>query len=204
VNLSNPLSSFMSGLDAIALRVVARSNAEFTGRQVARLAEIGTPANIRLSLLRLAAIGLIKAVPAPHATMYSANRDHILWPAIEIALNAREELGKRIAGFARTTAPGGVTITLYGSVARNASTSESDIDLLVVFPDAVELDVRDEFVTELRDRVQLWSGNDAQIYDVTESTLSTLREKEDPMVASWETEGILLYGKSARELTAKL
>ena len=203
MNLSDPLSSFMGGLDAVALRVVARSNAEFTGRQVARLAAIGTPANIRLSLLRLAAIGLIRVVPTPHATMYSANREHILWPAIEIAINAREELGKRISGFADTTAPDGVTITLYGSVARKESTSESDVDLLVVFPDAVELNVRDVFVTALRDGVQLWSGNDAQIYDVTESALSTLREEEDPIVASWRTDGIVLYGKRAVGLAAR-
>lgn len=33
--------------------------------------------------------------------MYSANRLHILWPAVEIAMNARQELNMRIAALAR-------------------------------------------------------------------------------------------------------
>ena len=100
MDLSAPLASFMNGLDAVTLRVVARAGANLSGRQIARLAGAGTPANVRLSLLRLVDIGLVTMVPAPHATMYSANRSHILWPAVEIAMSARLELNRRIAAFA--------------------------------------------------------------------------------------------------------
>lgn len=196
MNLSAPLTSFMNDLDAVALRVIARSGAELTGRQIARLAGTGTPANIRLSLLRLVSIGLVRSAPAPHATMYSANRAHILWPAVEIMMNARQELNRRIAVFADTVAPEGVTVALYGSVARGDSTGQSDIDLLVVFPDDVEPDDRDEFVTGLRDKVQLWSGNDAQIYDLSASALFRQQEKGDPIVDSWAADGIVVFGDS--------
>lgn len=126
MDLSAPLASFMNGLlDAVALRVVARAGTELTGRQVARLAGTGTPADVRLSLLRLVDIGLVISVPAPHATMFSANRSHILWSAVEVAMNAGRELNSRLAAFATASAP-----------------------------DAVTLDGRDEFVTGLRDGVQ--------------------------------------------------
>jgi predicted nucleotidyltransferase len=196
VDLSAPLASFMNGLDAVALRVVARAGSALTGRQIARLAGTGTPANVRLSLLRLVDIGLVISVPAPHATMYSANRSHILWPAVEIAMNARQELNRRVAAFADSSAPEGVTVALYGSVARGDSTKTSDVDLLVVFPDEVALDDRDEFVTGLRDNVQLWTGNDAQIYDLTESSLTRQKEDGDPIVDSWASEGIVVFGNS--------
>ena len=196
MDLSAPLASFMNGLDAVTLRVVARSGAELSGRQIARLAGTGTPANVRLSLLRLVDIGLVTMVPAPHATMYSANRSHILWPAVEIAMNARQELNRRIATFADASAPDGVTVALYGSVARGDSNKKSDIDLLVIFPDAVTIDGRDEFVTGLRDSVQLWTGNDAQIYDLTESALTRQREEGDPIIDSWATDGIIVFGHS--------
>lgn len=196
MDLSAPLASFMNGLDAVALRVVARAGAALTGRQIARLAGTGTPANIRLALLRLVDIGLVVSMPAPHATMYSANRSHILWPAVEIAMNARQELNRRIATFADASAPAGVTVALYGSVARGDSTNNSDIDLLVVFPDTVALDDRDEFVTGLRDSVQLWTGNDAQIYDLTESALTRQRQGGDPIVVNWATDGIVVFGNS--------
>lgn len=196
MDLSAPLASFMSGLDAVALRVVARAGSEITGRQVARIAGIGTPANIRLSLLRLVDIGLVISVPAPHATMYSANRSHILWPAVEIAISARKELNARIATFADANAPEDVVIVLYGSVARGESTKASDIDLLVVFPDTIALESRDEFVTGLRDSVQLWTGNDAQVYDLTESSLMRQQKAGDPIVDSWAADGIVVYGRN--------
>ena len=196
MDLSAPLTSFMNGLDAVTLRVVARSGAELSGRQIARLAGTGTPANVRLSLLRLVDIGLVAMVPAPHATMYSANRSHILWPAVEIAMSAHQELNRRIATFAEACAPDGVTVALYGSVARGDSNKTSDIDLLVIFPDAVTLDSRDEFVTELRDNVQLWSGNDAQIYDLAESALTRQKEEGDPIIDSWATDGVIVFGHS--------
>lgn len=194
MDLSAPMASLMGGLDAVALRVVARAGAELTGRQVARLAGTGTPANIRLSLLRLVDIGLVISVPAPHATMFSANRSHILWPAIEIAMSTRQELNRRISSFAGERAPEGVTIALYGSVARGDSTVTSDIDLLVVFPDTTTLDSRDDFVTELRNSVQVWTGNDAQIYDLTASALMKQGEERDPMVDSWTADGLIVFG----------
>ena len=196
MDLSAPLASFMNGLDAVTLRVVARAGANLSGRQIARLAGAGTPANVRLSLLRLVDIGLVTMVPAPHATMYSANRSHILWPAVEIAMSARLELNRRIAAFAEACAPDGVTVALYGSVARGDSNKTSDIDLLVIFPDAVTLDSRDEFITELRDNVQLWSGNDAQIYDLAESALTRQKGEGDPMVDSWTADGVIVFGNS--------
>lgn len=196
MDLSAPLASFMKGLDAVTLRVVARAGAELTGRQIARLAATGTPANVRLSLRRLVDIGLVISVPAPHATMYSANRSHILWTAVEVAMNARRELNRRIAAFTDASAPEGVTVAIYGSVARGDPTAKSDVDLLVVFPDAVTLDARDQFVTGLRDSVRLWTGNDAQVYDVTETDLARQQEEADPIVDSWSADGIIVFGVS--------
>ncbi|MBG6060038.1 putative nucleotidyltransferase [Cryobacterium sp. MP_M5] len=111
-------------------------------------------------------------------------------------MNARQELNRRVAAFADSSAPEGVTVALYGSVARGDSTKTSDVDLLVVFPDEVALDDRDEFVTGLRDNVQLWTGNDAQIYDLTESSLTRQKEDGDPIVDSWASEGIVVFGNS--------
>jgi hypothetical protein len=109
-------------------------------------------------------------------------------------MNARQELGRRIREFSRTQAPHGVTVALYGSVARGDSTQTSDIYLLVVFPDTTVIDERDEFITQLRNNVELWTGNNAQIYDVTRSALGQHQKQGDPIVKNWAVDGIVIYG----------
>ena len=202
MELSQPLMSLMRELDATALGVLARGGAELTGRQVARLAGSKSPDSIRLALHRLADAGLVIARTEPQATIYSANREHLLWAAIEAALNSRAELEHRIRNLASGSVITGVTIAIYGSVARGDSTRSSDVDLLVIFPDETTSETRDEFVAELRTHVEHWTGNETQIYDLSRSDLVKQRADGDPIVQSWLAEAIVLTGEPLRNIAS--
>lgn len=192
MHVSEPLSSMFSPAEAQALEVLARANTEFTGRQVARLAS-GTPAGIRKALLRLVETGLVLMRPEPHATYFRANRDHVLWGAVEIALGAPRELERRVAEFSTMHVPES-TVAVYGSVARRDSTPSSDIDLLVVHPDNVTIEARDEFSEELREQLEAWSGNPVQIYDVDHTTLRSQYKRHDPIVEQWQQQARTIAG----------
>lgn len=203
MNLTEPLASLLDTNAAAALRVLSRSQASFTGRQIARLADNSNAASIRNALLRLVATGLVIAHREPHATHYHSNREHVLWPAIETALNARHTVGARISDLAQRRRLPGMTIALYGSVAREEAHSESDIDLLLVLPDDVTTSDRDDFIDELDTSVRLWTGNDVQIYDITHSDLARQRASGDPIVASWDADAITIFGTPLHQAIAR-
>lgn len=188
----------MTTVEAAAITVLARAQTDYTGRQVARLANAGTPNGIRKALLRLADVGLVEATPEPHATRYQANRGHVLWPAIEIALNAPSEVERRIGEFARTSSPGS-TVAIYGSVARGEADAESDVDILVIHADTKEPGERDNFAVELAARVEQWTGNPAQVYDLTESRLRGQIGARDPIAQRWLAEARTIVGDDVAE-----
>lgn len=195
MHLSQPLASMMSSVEAAAVDVLARADTDFTGRQVARLAGARNPNGIRKALLRLAEVGLVIATPEPHSTRYRANREHLLWPAVEAALAARDELEERIAAFASDASPGS-TVALYGSVARGDATADSDVDLLVVNPDTTTEEVRNRFTADLAGRVERWTGNPVQVYDLSDGRLREQLAARDPIAERWLGEARTVAGRT--------
>jgi predicted nucleotidyltransferase len=187
VDLSAPLTALARRTDAAALSVLAAAREPLTGRQVARLAGESTAANIRSALLRLVDIGLVTSAARPDAVLYAANREHLIWPAVEIALRAREDLADRIRRLTEKHASLGTTVLLYGSVARGEADADSDVDLLVVQePHATN---RESFPDYLRDDVRTWTGNRAQIFDATPEEIRQMWQAKDPLIDSWLREG---------------
>lgn len=130
--------------------------------------------------------------------MYVANKEHLLWPAIEIALDAESELMRRIRAMTKEGGFQFTTVVLYGSVARGESDAESDVDLLVV--QARHGELRQAYIDYLREDVQKWTGNRTQIFDLTVDDLRRMSQAGDPIVTSWLEEGRLVVGEDLRVL----
>jgi len=192
MDLSAPLTALSRRTDAATLQVLASAGEPLTGRQVARLAGESTPSNIRLALLRLVDVGLVTSAPRQDAVLYTANREHLVWPAVVSALGVREELTRRIRVMTEKHASFGTTVMLYGSVARGDSDAESDVDLLVVqLPTAAN---RDAYLDFLRGDVRKWTGNTAQIFDATPDEVRRMSRSKDPLVDAWLAEGVHIAG----------
>jgi hypothetical protein len=202
MDLSHPIRGIIPTLDAPVLEVLAGTTRGLSGREVQRLAGTGSVRGVQLVLARLVAQGLVSAEEHASATLYEANRSHLAWPSVEALVGLRRHLLDRIRAAATgwTIAP--LHVSLFGSAARREGDAASDIDLLIVRPDALAEgdEVWEAQIDALRDGVLAWTGNRCQAFEIDRSRLGAHLAAGDPLVGNWLRDGVLLAGESLRSL----
>ena len=91
------------------------------------------------------------------------------------------------------------------SFARGEADEASDIDILLVRPDALaEGDA--EWLTQvsrLDGLIEKLTGNQAQIIDIAPQTLGSMAREDDPLVHSWRADAVHLFGVRLLNLLRK-
>lgn len=193
--MSEPYACVISGLEGPVLIVLSGTMRPLTGRQVQRLAPRGSVRGIGLALDRLVDQGLVRAEPAGRAVLYTANRAHLAWSAVETLLSLREQFFGRLSHRLTRWSPAPRGAVVFGSAARGDGGIDSDIDLLLVRPDAADAEVWSESTDRLREEVMSWTGNRLQVVEVTETRWEQMRETGDPLADSIVRDGVdLLHG----------
>lgn len=200
MDVSWPIASVIPTLDAPVLGVLARTSRPLTGREVHRLAGAGSESGVRLVLGRLTQHGIVSAEQAGKATLYTANRDHLTWPAIELLSGLRQALLDRIGRLVETWEVTPVSVAVFGSVARSDGDTESDIDVLIVHSD-VDADAWEAQIDDLRDQVTTWTGNTCQIYDVSVAEYGEHLRTSEPIVNEWRQDAIVVFGLPLPRIT---
>jgi len=205
VNLTDSLSAVIPSVDGRVLSVLARSGLPVTGLQAATLAG-ASPERVRQILRRLAGDGLVSTQRAGSAVLYKANRDHLLWPAIDRLVHDADQAIWMLKGRVSTAiddaldpadAPR-VTAALFGSVARGDAGPSSDVDVLLITPDDVAGPDVEKVIEVVIDAVQKATGNECNVFAVTRSRLDELVASEDPMVPSWTADADVFHGPDFR------
>ena len=198
MNLSEPLDGLTTVVEAAVLRVLARTDVGFSGRQVHGVASVGSTSSVHRALTGFVNLGLVSAEPRPPSIVYRINRQHALWPVIELALTARNRVIDSIREFCANDFPRSldVSVVLYGSVARRDSTRDSDVDLFAVYPDDVDEDSVIDFNFHLRAQIEQLTGNRAQIVSMSRTYIAERVDGGDPLVTNVLADGILLHGRS--------
>ena len=88
-----------------------------------------------------------------------------------------------------------VHASVFGSTARGDGDLDSDVDLLIVHPPGASGDERWQAqVDELRDQIEAWTGNRANIVDRSETQLAELVRQQRPIVAELRSDAIVIAG----------
>jgi predicted nucleotidyltransferase len=200
VDLKNPIHAVVPTLDGPVLEVLARITRPLSGREVHRLARRGSPNGIRLALARLAEQGVVNAEQRSTAVYYTANRDHLAWPAVETLTSVRRTLLERLRAELKSWQPAAIHASLFGSAARGDGDAASDIDLLLVRPDEIAEDDSPcaEQVDRLRHHVVSWTGNRCHAFQVDRERLVEHVQANDPLIDSWLRDAITLAGPDLR------
>jgi len=164
MRLQNPFAAVSTtGLDSQVLTVLARTEQYLSVHQIHQLLpEKGSPQGIRKSVVRLVEQGGVLERATGRSFAYALNRDHLLAEAILTIAKAKSELLSRMSQIISEWPIQPLTAKLFGSAARNEMRADSDIDLLIVMPDAATDDVVDESVRRLAAQAALWTGNDVR------------------------------------------
>jgi len=200
MNVSHPVRGVIPTLDAPVLEALAGTTRPMTGREIHRLAKVGSDRGIRLVLNRLAAQGLAIADEHAGATLYVANRAHLAWPAIESLITLRMRFLGHLRDRIGTWEWPAVHASLFGSAARGDGDEHSDIDVLVVRPDDAPNDAWEAQLAALRAWVHESTGNRCQVFDVDRARFAEHVAADDPLVAAWRREGIHLVGSPIESL----
>jgi predicted nucleotidyltransferase len=206
VNLSAPAEAVVPTLDGPVLLALAKLSGPVTGRQVHQLTGTGSEAGVRKVLARLVRHGLVRESPAGAAYLYSINREHLAWPAVQELAGMRGQLLARLRHVLGEWGVRARCAALFGSAARGDGDVDSDIDVLVIRQRRVSAD--DESwqaqLDQLRDDVRAWTGNSCQIYELGSDDLQRHIAAGDPMVAAWRTDAITIAGTDLRGLLRDL
>src|SRR5664280_476791 len=141
MNLSDPMSSVVPAAHGAVLAVLARTDRPLSGRQVADLSGGHVKQSRAHQVLHeLTEAGVVLCEERPPAKLYRLNRDHVAATGIVVLASQRDELLRRIRDHIERWMPRAVAVWLFGSAARGEGGPRSDIDLLVVRPDALAHD----------------------------------------------------------------
>jgi predicted nucleotidyltransferase len=207
VDLSIPLATVTPTLDAGVLQVLAATTAGCTAGEVHRRLGRGSDEGVRRVLARLVAQGVVVIDTPGRYPVYRLNREHVAVPHIEALSAVRREIieriGRELAGWKIVPKHGG----LYGSFARGTADADSDIDVLILRPEPMDAALEDAWLDQLahlQDKILSWTGNAAQLIDLSPATLGQMARQDDPLVDSWRAEEVHLHGERLLDLLRRL
>lgn len=184
------------------LEVLANTEGGLNASQIARLSSRGTRTGQAPVLARLVEHGLLATDLTPTGPLYRFNRDHLLARALLEAVDARASLLGRLRTGLTNLSPEPVHSSVYGSFARRDGDASSDIDVLLVVSDDLDIhgDVWTEQVSVLADEVLAWTGNRLEPLTFTTSRLIEICSAGERIVDEWLCDAIDLTGTPLRSL----
>ena len=198
MNLTHPLSSLIPTLAGPVLEVLAHTTRPLAGREVLRLlTREASQQGVQNVLDDLAVHGLVAQMAAGNSVLNTLNREHILAPFIIRIASLREELLADLATIVAEGAPKATRAILFGSLARGEADEESDIDLMLIWDDAMpEEGTSPE--EDISSRVYDLTGNPCRILYYTTSELEALPDRAPDLHSAVSTEGIDLLDPVTR------
>lgn len=203
MELSKAGADLLGENEAGLLLALSRLTRGVSGREITRLAGVRSLTSAQRALARLVDIGIVTAEESTHATLYRLNRGHILWTPVEQILASPATIAEEIGKIVQDRAGNSVTAALFGSVARGDAARGSDIDLALILADDFPAADRESLVDELHDRVEPYTGNPLQVFDVTRSELNRMLAEDDPLVRSWANDSQTIAGTDLSTIIAE-
>lgn len=153
-------------------------------------------------LARLVQHGLVQAEPAGRATLYTLRRQHLLVHPLLEMLDARDRLAARLTAAITEWKVSPVHVSLFGSAARGNGGVSSDLDLMVVRPNDVDIDddAWRRQLSALSTAAYDWTGKRLSWLELSAIELGAAISGGEAVVSEWRRDSITLVGERVAEL----
>jgi predicted nucleotidyltransferase len=201
MDFERPVSALIPGAHGKLLGVLASTTGELSIRTLARLADV-SPAQASRVLPELERQGFIERREVPPAVLFRLTPGHVATRLLRDLANARQRVIGEIGELAGRIDPTAVSVLLFGSFARGAADAESDIDIMVIRPDAVDEDAGPwgDSVEAFRRSVESLAGNSVDLLELTESRAVDALAKGSGLWHAIAVEGIAVFGTDLASL----
>ncbi len=148
--------------------------------------------------------GMVLVEPVGAANAYRLNREHLLvGPALEM-VRAPDRLEAQLGTAFRSWAVPCAGCALFGSAARRAGTTRSDLDVLVLRPDTVAVD---DFawrvqIDDTASQVDRWTGNPLSWVEFNTGTFTRMIAAADPLITKLRRDAHWLVAPTSPVRTA--
>ncbi|WP_380171029.1 nucleotidyltransferase domain-containing protein [Kineococcus sp. DHX-1] len=141
------------------------------------------------------------AQDAGSAVLYALNRQHVLAAAVLAAVGSPPAVEAFLVDRLAAWNPPARAVVLFGSWARGEAGPDSDLDVLLVRDDTVDVDGPwGDQVHATGQALEVMTGNSVQFVQVSRSQLATAVREDQPLIASLRQDGRVLAGPSLRAL----
>lgn len=196
MNLNRPLTSLIPSLEGEVLTVLAGAEASFTGNQVHKIIGAYSDRGVRDALKRLCAQGIVISQSAGAADLYALNRSHLLANYIKKIANIRTEFFDLLTHEVAAWRLKPDCAAVFGSTVRNDMTTDSDIDIFISRPSAVEFGETSwrAQITKLVLMGEKLTGNHFQIFELGISEINRELKVKGGVIYSIIDDGVVFHG----------
>ena len=206
MTLTNSLGGVSPGLHGRVIAVLGRTTTALTGRTIASLVRPeASQSGVQRVLDDLVRHGLVRSEPAGSAKLYTMNRRHLAYPAIDQLVHLREALLTHMQEEADSWEVPAGAIWLFGSTARGEADAGSDIDVFVLRRDEIGDSDRQwqDQLDALTESVSGWTGNRCEILELSQAELKAAKRRGDRIVSELARDAVPVSGASPRQIIGR-
>jgi DNA-binding MarR family transcriptional regulator len=203
VDFRRPVQAVIPGAHGRILAVLAEVSTELNLRTIARLSGV-SPAQASRILPTLVDLGIVERRDAAPSALFRLVEDNVAGRAVLAIARAQRGVLNDLGASAARLIPAPVSVVVFGSFARGDAGPESDLDVLMVRPSAVDPD--DEAwglgIEAWRQQARRLSGNPVEVLEAGEAEVGGLLQSGRPLWADILRDGVLLAGRPLRDMQA--
>lgn len=137
------------------------------------------------------ALGVVERRDVPPSALFRLVPEHVAARAVLQLVDAHDLALQELARSASELNPAPTSVVIFGSFARAEAVTASDLDVLVVRPDAVDEDDADwrREIDEWAQRARRVTGNRVELLEVSESEAGRRRRSRQPLWLDGQRDG---------------